>query len=274
MANFHTHITTSTVLGVGYAGAGWLYGLPLPSCVLAGGMCSLAGMLPDLDSGTGRPLRESTAFLAAVTPLLMIDRFQHMGLTPESMVLAGGLIYLLIRFGVHTLLKKYTVHRGMFHSLPAVIIVGQLGFLVCGCHDLNMRLYKAGSVMLGYLSHLLLDEMYSIDWKRGRPRLKKSFGTALKMSSGSLWGNVSTYSKLAFFAFVIIEDPMFREQWERLSQYDGLPLTNSAADADLHHHADPLRTPAQPRHDREPPEELVRLPGQNLDSQRTTTGRH
>ena len=75
-------------------------------------------MLPDLDSGPGVPLRESVAFAAAVVPMLMIDRFDRWAWRPESIVLAGGLVYLFIRFGVGRLLRKSTVHRGMFHSVP------------------------------------------------------------------------------------------------------------------------------------------------------------
>src|SRR5688500_4290560 len=50
MAGFKTHITTSTVLGVGYGvGAHMLYGVPIPTCALAAGLCSVSGMLPDID---------------------------------------------------------------------------------------------------------------------------------------------------------------------------------------------------------------------------------
>src|SRR3954454_4401975 len=109
------HITTSTGLGVAYgAGAALQFDVPLPACVLAGGLCSVSGMLPDIDSGPGRPLRESLSFAAAVVPMLMIDRFSRMGMTFESMALAGGALYCFIRFGLAWFLRKYTVHRGMF----------------------------------------------------------------------------------------------------------------------------------------------------------------
>ena len=63
MAGFKTHIGVSGVLGVAYGGAGFaMYDVPLstslPTCVLAGGLCGVSGMLPDLDSGSGVPLRE------------------------------------------------------------------------------------------------------------------------------------------------------------------------------------------------------------------------
>ena len=88
--------------------------------MLAGGLCSVSGMLPDLDSGPGVPLRESVAFAAAVVPMLMIDRLAQLGLAPETMVLAGGLIYLLIRFGAGQ--AADALHRAPRHvsQLPAL----------------------------------------------------------------------------------------------------------------------------------------------------------
>ncbi|MEA1949803.1 MAG: metal-dependent hydrolase, partial [Planctomycetota bacterium] len=62
MAGFRTHITVSSLAGVGYgAGAHLLFDMPVPTCLLAGGLCGVAGMLPDIDSDSGRPLRECHA---------------------------------------------------------------------------------------------------------------------------------------------------------------------------------------------------------------------
>ena len=214
MANFKTHITASTLLGAGYGAAGCLaLDAPLSTAMLAGGLCSVSGMLPDLDSDSGVPLRETIALTAAVTPLLMFDRFQRMGLTTESMVLAGGLIYIAIRFGVAEIFRRYTVHRGMWHSLPAAASVGLLAFLVVSCDDMVLRLFKSGAVVLGFVSHLLLDELYSVEWRGALPRLKKSFGTALKLWSKSRWANVSTYSKLLLLISLACGDPILMAQF-------------------------------------------------------------
>ena len=213
MAGFKTHITTSTVLGIGYgAGAYVGYGVPWDQCFLAGALCSVSGMLPDIDSDNGVPLRESLAFGAAVVPMLMIDRFRHMGLSTDSMVLCGALIYLAIRFGLGKFLRKYTVHRGMFHSIPAGLIFAELAFLMCDCESTALRLYKSGGVLVGFMSHLILDEIYSIEWHRGRLRLKKSFGTALKVWGRTMWSNFSTYGKLALLTYVIISEPMWMKK--------------------------------------------------------------
>lgn len=215
MADFKTHIGTSTALGLAYGGAAYgLLGFPPQTCILAGALCSVSGMLPDVDSGSSRPLRESLAFIAAVVPMMLIDRFRSLGVSPETSVMAGAAVYMFVRFGLGYFLKHYTVHRGMFHSLPAALIFGELAFLLASGDDWRLRLYKAGGVSLGYLSHLVLDEVYSIQWHFGWVRIKKSFGTALKVfSTKSIWANVSAYGKLAVLSYVVFYEPGWVQQY-------------------------------------------------------------
>lgn len=208
MANFKTHITFSTVIGAGYGSVAYLlFEVPLPTSILAGGLCGVSGMLPDIDSGSGKPIRESMAFAAAFVPMMMVDRMRQMELSPETIVLVGAGLYLFIRFVLASMLSKYTKHRGMFHSIPAAVIFSQVAFLLASGENLELRLYKAGGVFLGYMSHLILDEIYSVEWYRGRLRFKKSFGTALKLVGHNWWPNISTFVKLALLTYVVINEP-------------------------------------------------------------------
>lgn len=205
VADFKTHITTSTALGIAYGFAGnWIFGIPLPHCIVAGGLCSVAGMLPDLDSDSGVPLREMLCFVSVLVPLLMLRRFEQMGLGPETVVLVSGLLYVAIRFGVGSVFRRYTKHRGMWHSIPAAMIAGLVTYLVCLSPETGIRLLKSWAVVLGFLSHLFLDEVYSIDL-RGR-RIKKSIGTAMKWYGDSPFANFITYAKLVFVAGLVFGD--------------------------------------------------------------------
>jgi len=208
MAGFKTHLTVSTIMGLGYGGAAyWFYQVPEPTCVLAGGLCAVSGMLPDIDSDSGRPLHESIAFAAAVVPMMLLDRLAKFNLATETMVLTGAVAYLVIRFGAAALLKRLTVHRGMFHSLPAAIIFGEMAFLLASGENVYLRYYKAGAVVAGYLSHLILDELYSFKVSRGRVRLKSSFGTAVKIFGHGFLPNLATYALLALFTTLALKEP-------------------------------------------------------------------
>jgi hypothetical protein len=100
----------------------------------------------------------------------------------------------------------------MWHSWPALAIASLAAWIVCSGANVDIRLFKAGGVTLGYFSHLLLDEIWSIDFRRGFPKFKKSFGTALKFWGKSTYANLSTYGKLAALAVVAVGDPLMMEQ--------------------------------------------------------------
>lgn len=207
MADFKTHITVSTLFGIGYgSGAYFGYHLPVESCLLAGGLCSVSGMLPDVDSDSGVPLRESLSFAAAMVSMMFIHRLHQMGISPEMTVLAGAAAYLAVRFGFGEGIRRCTVHRGMFHSLPAALIAAELAFLL-GTGSEPVRYFKAGGVLLGYVSHLALDELFSFQMKRGRLRLKQSFGTALKLVGQEWLPNIATYGLLIALTWTSLKEP-------------------------------------------------------------------
>jgi membrane-bound metal-dependent hydrolase YbcI (DUF457 family) len=208
MADFKTHISVSTVTGMAYGVWGYQCGATIETCILAGGLCSVAGMLPDLDSDSGRPVQEMSSFAAAVIPMLMLDRFTDFGWSHEGMVLAGAAIYVAVRFGVAEVFKRYTVHRGMWHSIPACIVCGLLAFLIVAGQDLAIRAFKAGAVSLGFFSHLLIDELWSLKLRSGRLNVKRSFGTALKFFGKDSWANASVYAKLTVLTLLAVGDPM------------------------------------------------------------------
>lgn len=207
MAGFQTHITVSTAAGAAY---GWWgatqLGLPMPVALLGGGLCSISGMLPDLDSDSGVPARETISFAAAIVPMVAFHRLQMYGLSVEQMVIAGAPIYLFIRFGLGTLLKNITVHRGMFHSIPALLIAAMIAFLICDTGLTTVRFFKAGAVALGFLSHLVLDEIWSVNLASRGPLVKKSFGSALKLFGPSAGGNSAAYGILILMSLVVLQD--------------------------------------------------------------------
>ena len=212
MPGFKIHISGSTILGVGYgAGALVAYDVPLPTCLLATGLCSVSGMLPDLDSGPGIPLRESLSFAAAFVPMLLFDRARHWGWTHESMVLAGAAVYIAIRFGLGWFLRHYSIHRGIYHSIPVCLIFAGLAFLLCNTGSLPLRYYKAGAVVIGFMSHLILDEIWSVERSGVGFHLKSSFGTAVKFYSPCWWSNALAYATLLVVAVLVLNDPIWAD---------------------------------------------------------------
>ena len=194
MAGFRTHITISTACGIAYGGAAVQpMGFPTEAGILAAGVTAVGGMLPDLDSDSGVPVRELFGLAAAVIPLMLVRRLMHAGLSTEAILASILFGYLFIRYVVSDLFKRITVHRGMYHSVPAMFIAGLCVYLAYHSDKRDVRFLLAGGVMLGFLSHLILDEVYSVDWRGVKPKLKASAGSAFKFGSSSLFATATCY---------------------------------------------------------------------------------
>jgi hypothetical protein len=198
MASYKGHLTVSTALGIAYGTAAyWYLNLDWGSACLGAGLTALGGLLPDLDSDSGVPVRELFGLAATVTPFLMLGRLSKQGLTTEQTVVVMAAFYLLVRYVIRFLFQRMTVHRGMFHSVPAMLIAGLGVFLLHHGPDPRTRLVLAGGTMLGFLSHLVLDEIYSVNFMGFHFKLNKYAGSALKLFSPSWTANLCTYLILA-----------------------------------------------------------------------------
>ena len=210
MAAYREHITVSTILGLGYgAGATFALGFTPTQGALAAWLTALGGMLPDLDSESGRPVREMFGLVAAIAPLALVGRvIGWLGLPNdlEITMLLIVVMYLAIRYGGRTVIGAISVHRGMFHSFPALAIAAEATYL-CYPSDLTtVKLLMASGTAVGFFSHLLLDEMYSVQWAGIRIKLKKSAGSAMKLFGKPLVPNVVTYSILSLLTYAMLVD--------------------------------------------------------------------
>src|SRR5439155_20834267 len=104
--------------------------------------------------------------------------------------------------GVCMIFKHLTVHRGMFHSVPAMLIAGLLVYLGYQHPNPGIRGYLAFGMMLGFLSHLVLDELCSVDFRGVVPKLNQFAGTALKLRSPSWVATIFTYCVLGGLGYL------------------------------------------------------------------------
>jgi hypothetical protein len=201
MASYRGHVTFASALGAAYGSAAVWYGnMDWGPAFLAAGLTTLGGLAPDLDSDSGVPVRELFGLAAGFVPLLLLHRLEALSLSrgsTERTLVLMALVYLLVRYGGSALFKHLTVHRGMFHSVPALLIGGLLVFLCYHSPSPLLRLFLAGAMMLGFLSHLVLDELCSVDLAGVTVKLNKYAGSALKLFSPSWPANLVAYLLLA-----------------------------------------------------------------------------
>lgn len=203
MASYRGHLAFAGLLGASYGSLAffeWKY--DWGPALVAAGLTTLGGLLPDLDSDSGVPVRELFGISATVAPFLMMQHVfelcQH-SVEQTLVVLAG--VYVFVRYILSDLFKRFSVHRGMFHSVPALLIAGLATYLLYPSGNVRLRGFLAGAVMLGFLSHLVLDEIYSVDFMGARLRLNKYAGSALKFVSKSWPATLTTYAVLGTLAW-------------------------------------------------------------------------
>lgn len=189
MANFPTHI------GIGTVASGMLATLTLAAnvvgpesliAVTAAGV--LGSVLPDIDLEDSRPGRALffglAAFFAFVALFLGAGR-----LSIAELWIFAALTFLTVRYVLHGFFHRISVHRGIFHSVLAGLFFALLTVLVY-YHVLGryagVAWLAGGFMFVGYIVHLVLDEIYSVDVMD--TRLKASFGTALKLYDGRRLG--------------------------------------------------------------------------------------
>ena len=207
MAGYTEHISVSGLLGVVYGSVGSLFlGFTPTQGILAGVLTWVGGMLPDLDSETGRPIKELFSLTAAVASFMAMRCMIRKGADPDDAILMAVVTYAGVRYGGSAILSKFAVHRGMFHSIPALIITGEAVFLSYISDSFAVKFLMAGGISLGFLSHLVLDEVYSVERKGVTIRLKKSAGSALKWFGKGLFGNAVAYAILLTMTYITLVD--------------------------------------------------------------------
>src|SRR5439155_10168685 len=113
MASYRGHLAFSSVLGSAYGSAAVLlhWHPDWGDALLGASLTTVGGLLPDLDSDSGVPVRELFGAAACVVPFLAHRRLLRHGFnTEQTLVLMAGL-YVLIRYGLSALFKRWTVHR-------------------------------------------------------------------------------------------------------------------------------------------------------------------
>ncbi len=196
MAGYKAHLATGMALGL-ISGIGVVL-FAVPSIIFAPLIfiaIVIGSFLPDLDSDTGYPVKLLFLVLGIVIAA-SVGFYLYDAVDARVYAIVVGVLgtFGLINFALKYLFKRLTTHRGIFHSLVAVIItilILNSAFLAIGLEIFDSLLFS-GAVGIGYLGHLILDESNSIVNLSGIPFIpKKSLGSALKISTSSLRMNIA-----------------------------------------------------------------------------------
>lgn len=205
MASFKTHLSFGVALGAasiiltlsfGLVSADWSF------MALLALLAVIGAILPDMDSDTGIPFHVTFGSLALTAGgLALWYALRHF---PGDWRWIAGLplgAAFFVWAVLGTVFKKITHHRGIVHSIPAMLLAGMTAFslaVVSGYADWESFLLGL-AMALGFTLHLVLDEMYAAVNFHGTPFVpNKELGNALKLKSNSAGANAFVYIALFF----------------------------------------------------------------------------
>ena len=206
MAGYKAHMAFGMVTAVGWTFIVIMLSLVsvwfLPIIFIA---TVVGAFLPDLDSDTSAPLKILLIIFSvlgsAVAGWIVFNQEDSSWLRLGGISAFSGLF---IYYGIGGIFKKLTHHRGIFHSIPAVLLSALLTLTLLNQIDLdvNIKIIISLGVGFGYLCHLILDELNSAVNLGGIPFIpNKSIGTAVKIYSKNWKISLGVYGITGWLIF-------------------------------------------------------------------------
>lgn len=197
MAGFKTHLAGGIV--VGGASAASVFSLDGPfllHLIYLFSLGTIGGILPDLDSDTGRPIKLLFALVSTLLTCIIIITLLSKGTSFSSIIFSICIMYVAVLF-LFFVGKKFTAHRGIMHSVPFALLAGVVAALCATAWGERISLLAGLTAFSGVMTHLFLDEINSVGIRFCFiPYFKSSFGSALKLTGKSLSATFALYGIL------------------------------------------------------------------------------
>jgi len=204
MANFPTHIAIGTLVSGTLATLTLAVDAVAPENLVAVTLAGVLGsVLPDIDLKESRPARAMFSGLAVFFAFAVLFTVAGHYSVAEMLILYVGTL-LAVRYGAKYVFFKMSYHRGIWHSILAAAFVS---FATAAAYYYVLKRpdavswLAAGFMFIGYMTHLALDEIYSVDVMD--TRIKASFGTAIKFVDRKHWGHTSAMAAATVLAFLM-----------------------------------------------------------------------
>lgn len=210
MALFREHVTVGALVSMVAVVLAYFYALVTDPLLLffLFGAAIVGSFLPDVDSDSGVPFQ--LVFGLATLAVTGVALLYVLTYIPDDMRYVIGIpaaVLLGFWFVVGSIVKRFTKHRGIYHSLPALLIAALVTFLLAERYglDADTALVFAAAVGAGFASHLILDEIHAGITLDGIPfNPNKAFGSALKLFAKSYGVNLATYTLLALLVYTAL----------------------------------------------------------------------
>jgi membrane-bound metal-dependent hydrolase YbcI (DUF457 family) len=205
MANFTTHIAVGTFVSGAIATVTLAADVVAPENLIAVTMAGMLGsVLPDIDLKDSRPSKAMFSGLAIFFSFVVLfNCADKLSIAEMFVAWLGTLVF--VRYGAKAIFHEMSYHRGIWHSILAAVfcsvVTAIVYYYVLRRHD-GVAWLAAAFMFAGYMTHLILDEIYSVDVMD--VRVKSSFGTAVKLADSNRWGHTAAMAATLVLAIMVM----------------------------------------------------------------------
>jgi len=212
MPEFKTHSNAGIIAGYigGMSGIYCLKLSPLSGLILF--LSLYAGSIfPDIDSDNSTTFNIIFTLFSLLAAFLSIPLIH--GLNNILYFFIPASVFIVIKYLIGFIFKKFSRHRGIYHSIPMGVLISLIIFyLLSSAKNLLQRtvgesLIIAVFFLSGFFIHLILDEINSLfDFKQFKFQLKNSYGTALTFIGNGVFSTIMVYLLIFFLFFLSFEN--------------------------------------------------------------------
>ena len=202
MPNFECHVAAAAITSaIGVAAGGAALGWDKGTAALAFLAGLSGGMLPDLDSDASKPLRLAGAvsglgFAAATIGFVTSEgRLLNRPWSAPAAFGAAVCAYFLFNAIAVEIIKRRTVHRGLFHSLAAPFLYAGLWAAVVSSAGPQKAVAVWCLAIAGVMTHLLLDAGKSMSLEPLKIT-SKDVGASIRLWFLTVAVNIFAFSRL------------------------------------------------------------------------------
>lgn len=205
MANFTTHLAAGTLVSGALATLTMAADVVAPENLIAVTMAGVLGsVLPDIDLKDSRPSKAMFSGLAIFFSFaVLFTAAEHLSIVEMLIAWLGTLVF--VRYGAKALFHEFSYHRGIWHSVLAAVfcsVVTAVVYYYLLRRPDGVAWLAAGFMFIGFMTHLVLDEIYSVDVMD--VRVKASFGTAVKLIDTNRWGHTIVMAAATALVLMIV----------------------------------------------------------------------
>ncbi len=219
MASFEQHINVAVVAtGLAIVPLHTAGLLDVSQSLIALSLGVFGTMLPDLDSNQSKPTQIVFKMLSIFLPLIVLLSIPNL-LSIFTIIGVWVVSSVTLHYIFFKTFLSITSHRGLFHSVPMGIFLAQVTILIFynfSSADKTFSIFAGFFILYGFLIHLLLDEVFSIDVFG--MEIKRSFGSALKLyAKNNILGTFLLYALIVTLHHTInFNDSLYIELYENI----------------------------------------------------------